>query len=396
MSVAVPQAIGTSPAIRPFMVPIPANDNRVGVPRPAANDNYVRVLKPPQPYGKRPVMLAYRPGISPALLVYNQLRARLEGWAAYEFSQLLRGISYMARPNVANSPGWHLAADCANGPGTFMGSFADPVYCGPLVAEPTPGGILEDPTSYNIKFYQFHPELGLGEWRFHELWSAVKWDGVTLYPPPAVVYDVAVMPLPTPWPWNAGWRAARHQVGWSYPLENRVPDPAPHVPDPRVPGVTVSFPPARPMPPGRGVKEVKINGLGRLAGLGWAAANIASELVDFIEALEKGLPNSLRAKPVWVPGGSEWNWTRSTSGKWHKEQGHYRAPTPQERASTIYDNWGSMDWSAALGAVATNEVQDRLFGKLGRYMATASNRSGRPIGYGAGPWDRPVQPRLSF
>lgn len=385
--------------IRGFLAPHTPDGTSFGKPSVIglpANDN-VRRLSPGAPWGPRPNFGFYRPGMSPALLVYNQLRARAEGWAAYEYAQLLRGISYMARPNIAISPGWHLAADCANGPGNFMGSFADPVYCGPLVAEPTPGGILGDPTSYNIKFYQFHPELGLGEWRFHELWSAVRWDGLHLFPAPDVVYDVAAMPLPDPWPWNIGWRAARTRVGWQYPLENSVlePDVRPQ-PRPRVPDVTVSFPPVTPQPPGKGRKEVKLQAVGRLAGLGWAAANIASELVDFIQALNKGLPPALRAKPVWVSGGSEWNWTRGLSGQWHKEKGYYRAPTPQEVASNIYDHWDQMNWGTALGAVAQNEVQDRLFGTLGRYMKKASVRSGRPIGYGAGPWDRPVQPRLSF
>lgn len=393
MAEALPSVPGTSPRVGGFLVPVPANDNR---PLRAANDNLPGSFKPARPYGPRPASFGYRPGISPALLVYSQLQSRLEGWALYEFQQLLRGITYIGAPNVNNSPGWHKTADCANGPGNFMGSFADPVYCGPI-PEPSPGGILEDPTSYNIKFYQFHPELGVGEWRFHELWSAVKWDGVTLYPPPAVVYDVAAMPLPSPWPWNKGWRQGA-KVGWSSLLENVDPVPTPRTPTVRTPGVTVDFPPVVYRPPGKGRKEVKLSGGGGLAGLGWAAANIASEIGDFVTALEKGLPAKLRAHPVWQPGGSEFNWRWDPMVKrWLKEAGSYRAPTIQEKASAIYDGWSHMDWTAAMGAVATSEVQDRLYGRIGRVMRKANRAAGRPLGYQSGPWDNQVpKPRLSF
>lgn len=415
MSVALPRTtIGASPQITGFLAPhtpdavVWGSPASIGSP---ANDNLrkLRPLRPGPPWGPRPPAFGYRPGVSPVLLAYGLLRDRLEGWAAYEFGQLLRGITYIARPNIANSPGWHLAADCANGPGNFMGSFADPVYCGPLVSEPTPGGILEDPTSYNIKFYQFHPDLGLGEWRFHELWSAVKWDGVTLYPPPAVVYDVAAMPLADPWPWNRGWNKSRLNFGWSFPLENAESEvDVPAQPKPRkprtdtdgvvvVPPVTPSPPsPVFPVPPGGGRKEVKLKLTGQWVGLGWGAANAFSEVADFVGALEKGLPPKLRARPVWVNEGTEWNWTRNLSGRWHKEMGYYRQPTPLERAQAIYRNWSSMNWTAAVGAVAGETATDVLYGKVGRAIARGNQAAGRPIGYQAGPWDRPPQPRLSF
>ena len=401
--------------IRGFLMPQTPNGIEYGRPSvigSPANQN-IRPVRPGAPWGPRPGGFGYSPRVSPALLVYSQLRYRLEDWAAYEFSQLLRGITYISRPNIANSPGWHLAADCASGPGNFMGSFADPVYCGPLPSEPSPGGVLEDPTSYNIKWYKFHPELGVtGEWRFHELWSAVKWDGVTLYPPPEVVQDVMTAPLPDPWPWNIGWRAARTRVGWSFPLERtQTEDVTDSRPRPRTkvdnvtvrvlnafkPGLRVAHHPrdwSRFDPvkrPGKKKKEVKLGLRGSLAGMAFDVANILSEGADFINALNQGLPKFLRLDAQWVHDDfGDWNWVKDASGKWFQDRGHYRAPTPLENAQNIYKNFGQMNWDRAVTALATNEVVDRLYGRVGRANAKASRKAGRPVGYQAGPWDNPV------
>lgn len=410
-----------------------ANDNfPIGGYRPPANDNFPGVGRPiPPARGRGGVGL----GLGAAM-----------GAFAVGYSIGYWIFSTTANPNHS---GWGLIAEClGDRPLEFMG--INPLYCGPLVSV-TPGGIIEDPTSWSINWYSNYPDADY-PYRLAQRWGKTKpypYNGEPHPDIPLLVRQVVPLPYapgfenPTPFPWSPGWRNASPRpyfppvpvpVPDPYapgepvppgPVPNKPPRPQPQpepepgpVPVPVVPPVPVrpplprpgprpspnpppapdeppvvhvlpSAPPSRPPPRTRERKFV----VGFPAGVALTWVNDITEVRDFVDALESGLPFEDRAKPVWVPGGDKWNWVRvahkTASGKtyytWERQLGHYRPPTLQEQAQAIYQNIDNMQWDTAFGALLTEQAKDMFYGRLGRITAGANRRRGMPGGIALGP-----------
>lgn len=209
--------------------------------------------------------------------------------------------------------------------------------------------------------------------------------GVGAYRPPAIVMLPGVAPLPHP-------------------------ESVPHV--------------NRPPTVHEREKKLNIYMQGVLLGI----VNFATETKDFVAALHKALPKECRAKPVrlgdWVPRTS----TRArlavtqrpreaklfldtktdrvfvpyTEGynrpRWLEKQRRFkserthRAPRVDEMAQAIWTCLGEISdkqWGQfivdAIGEVAENQLEDYLFGKLGRTVAKANRNRISPAGLTLGP-----------
>lgn len=55
------------------------------------------------------------------------------------------------------------------------------------------------------------------------------------------------------------------------------------------------------------------------------------------------------------------------------------------KAQLVYDFWGELDFVAFGGCMFANEVEDRAYGRLGRFTARANRRRGNLFGLAAGP-----------
>jgi hypothetical protein len=58
-----------------------------------------------------------------------------------------------------------------------------------------------------------------------------------------------------------------------------------------------------------------------------------------------------------------------------------------QMSSDVYRCFGDMNMSEAVKNLISNEIEDRLFGRLGKVGGEAGRRTGRPAGIQTGPWD---------
>lgn len=173
------------------------------------------------------------------------------------------------------------------------------------------------------------------------------------------------------------------------------PDDAPGAPDPTKPmpitpifgvgGSNVGVRGRR--PPRKREKEKKVRPRGGFGNLIQQALNHTTEGLDALMCLNKGLSAKHRAKPVWVSGGSEYNWFWTKRG-WVKRRGKYRAPTAQETATKLYQNLGDWDPQKAFQCMVANMIEDAVFGGIGNAVKKGSrHKPTGPHGWGTGPWD---------
>lgn len=171
--------------------------------------------------------------------------------------------------------------------------------------------------------------------------------------------EPAPVPKPSPLPEPAPNPAPRPNVIQNpfpdAPLDSWLPSPRP-TPRPQVR-------PQRPQPPRKNEKEKKAR-MGAVAGAIWAAFGPITETVDFVDVLYEALPRNIKRDAYNKLG---------------------RQPNPIERAELIYRNINQMDVGKALTGWAQNEIEDFIIGKFGKGVGKASQKDGRPIGYGAGP-----------
>lgn len=105
-------------------------------------------------------------------------------------------------------------------------------------------------------------------------------------------------------------------------------------------------------PPGGGEKEGKV----KISNGERFIHNIVStvgEVNEFIDALYKTLPSAKKVK---------YNGTFYTKF----------APTPQEKVRALYDNWAHVNYVEAIFNVAENQIEDRIFGEIGKANAKLS------------------------
>ncbi len=109
-------------------------------------------------------------------------------------------------------------------------------------------------------------------------------------------------------------------------------------------------------PPGKGTKEKKqVAGIVRSSGFGRTIGAL-TEVVDFVEAVYKGLPPAVRHK------------------HWKKNQ------TPMEKAQLIYRYAHRLDINVVVRELIFNELEDFLIGKIGKRAAKANRDLGFSVG----------------
>lgn len=114
-------------------------------------------------------------------------------------------------------------------------------------------------------------------------------------------------------------------------------------------------------PPGRNTKEKKkIAGIARNTGFGRAIGR-STEVVDFVEAVYKGLPGRIKHK-------------------------HYdKRQTPMEKARLIYRYAHLLDINVVVRELLMNELEDFLIGRIGKRTAKANRALKHIVGVAFGP-----------
>lgn len=138
-------------------------------------------------------------------------------------------------------------------------------------------------------------------------------------------------------------------------------------------------------------KEIKTRAT-RWMGLAWAAFNAVTEARDFIKALHKALPKRCKTRMPTKRKGPAFSKFSAAN-----------APTIQQMYMDVYQciasgtglpyegRHGLQPWEEgkflndAIDNLITDQIKDKVFGKFGKALGQASNKSGRPIGFGAGP-----------
>lgn len=172
-------------------------------------------------------------------------------------------------------------------------------------------------------------------------WPIVPWE-------PIAVPPLAPQPVPIPRP------------RWVPMLPNPESPPGPNEdvgPDPSRPPRGVRRPrprpeplpePIRARPPGRRVKERKLQGSARNRKLLGLLLSGASEGFDLLDALHDALPKKYRAK----------------------------ADHPNAKFQALYQNWDKVDMNDAFENIWRNQVEDRYFGQKFGEMQDALSEAG--------------------
>ena len=117
-------------------------------------------------------------------------------------------------------------------------------------------------------------------------------------------------------------------------------------------------PPSGPsQPPKKGWKEKKLNvkSIGGAATAIWVAGNAFTEGVDLMESIYDAIPD--------YPGKKD-------------------NPTPYDMAEAIYDNFDEIDWPSAIENWINNQIEDAVFGGIGKAGNKANQVSGAATGGG--------------
>lgn len=125
------------------------------------------------------------------------------------------------------------------------------------------------------------------------------------------------------------------------------------------PGSHTMQPPSKAPPQ---LKERKVR-MSQTAGSVLKMVSELTEAVDFIDALYKALPDS--AKP------------RYRGTKYVR-----RVVSPHEKARALFDNFEDLDISDAIYNLIANEIEDQIYGRVGRVGGAISQRLGNPYGVG--------------
>lgn len=192
-------------------------------------------------------------------------------------------------------------------------------------------------------------------------------------------------PSPPPWWWTPRRDAdpGHHRRPARGPIPRRWEEPDPGFgrnPGPtfRWPAVGATSPPGvlskppvktpgtftPPAPPGPGTKEKKLAiRLGGVKGGDTAGRvfGIATELIDFIEALYEAVPEALRPK------------------------GPKRFISWKKKLETVWKHVDDIDWNVAFDNLVKNELEDRLIGTLGKGGKRLAQKTGRNAGFTLGP-----------
>lgn len=186
--------------------------------------------------------------------------------------------------------------------------------------------------------------------------------GVPVVDPRPLPYRL--LPHQRPNPWRDPAEQPRQGNGPSQRLRPRGRIVVPSEVIPVEPGKPVPKPKPEPYSPAKpppGTKERKM--IVTIAGTSFIGrlVNVTTESVDLINAVYEGLPSRLRRRGL----------------------------TPQAKLRAVYDHLDEWDPWAFAQAFAMNQIEDMVFGRIGRIGARASRRlgewTGRPVGIQTGP-----------
>lgn len=133
--------------------------------------------------------------------------------------------------------------------------------------------------------------------------------------------------------------------------------------------------------PSKKVKEKKFkltrNGVDVLRIVG-----VATELNDVLDCLHEALPPKYWAKGVKQETPSISPFAKNYFGK-----GDYRAPSPQEKAQTVIDNFDKIKWVKAFSCLGQEQLEDFIIGKVSKKVRknTKEVSPNRPFGWLVGP-----------
>jgi hypothetical protein len=137
---------------------------------------------------------------------------------------------------------------------------------------------------------------------------------------------------------------------------------------------------APPRPPSRKHTREKKTILTMSTNAGVRLFGELTEAIDLVDALWKALMDKMvDPKNNWL---KEWyeRERKALQPGWIKE------PTAWTKAKLIYDFWDYIDPAQAMMNIVTNEIMDRVAGKLGKGAAKSYGAAtGRSIGIGTGP-----------
>lgn len=137
-------------------------------------------------------------------------------------------------------------------------------------------------------------------------------------------------------------------------------------------------------PPGKRTTEAKLNS--KLGSFVWYFAHVATESKDVLEGLWKALPDGLKTKQKKAKGlGKHGDRRTPPIPKMFKDVTSGIRQINQYDENHPWANETDRYWSRAVDEIAQNLFQDYVFGKLGSAVARQSAKSGRPIGFAAGP-----------
>ena len=139
------------------------------------------------------------------------------------------------------------------------------------------------------------------------------------------------------------------------------PDPAEPPPktDPNFPG----NPPHKFVPPRKREKEKKLR-VPRALMLALKAAHEVTEANDMVDAIWEGVPDHIKAK--YEPRGVTRKGAYIGAGR--------KYYTPEQKAFIIYRHVNDIDWTDALLAVAKNQIEDAVLGRLNAGSDGFSNK----------------------
>lgn len=145
------------------------------------------------------------------------------------------------------------------------------------------------------------------------------------------------------------WSIQNGRKGWIMPTP---------LPSARIAGASVPKPPELPKPP-KG-KEQKFKFTGPIRTL----VDFTTEVGDVVDCLFDGLPGKVKA------------------GAYRQYKGRLGKGA---KAMYAYDHFHAIDWARTSQCMAANQVEDFVYGKLGKFTARANQRLGRFTGVATGP-----------
>lgn len=230
------------------------------------------------------------------------------------------------------------------------------VYDSSYVSEFQNASSSLDPNDY-FSVWHYHALEDVSGWAYWRVSSSQTWvreaGGTNPIPSYIPAHDPFPAPIPTPVA-KPMWRVRHDSKLFRDVFGNQVrgPEPLPRThPNPEFP-----------KPPGKHVKERKM--ALSITGVGSAIINLATESMDFVQAVYDALPEWLR-KQLW------------------KEHGGYMSPL--DKAEALYKYANQIDLQKMLTNLLKESAEDRFYGQIGRLTAKANALRDSPGGLQLGP-----------